>query len=216
MFLFAIRTIALITVLTLVLGGIGHVHAMTVTFSNPPINSSGGRLLDGDDNFTEDGMWVEGFWFNGGIGTPSPSQPSGHLHEATVNYEYEKQHYNGLDQLQGLYIERIDGGTFSLLSLDYSIRNTSSIVGFNSNDVNILITTSFDPTHTVASEFTGFSVGNIIGGPFQTLPISGFENVTSVFISSSASVNFDNINAVPEPGTLLLFGLGGLVLRRRK
>ena len=115
----------------------------------------------------------------------------------------------------------VNGGRFSLDSLDYQLRNNErSIAGYTPDDTKILISTTFDPTMPVLGQFTEFSIGDDITQPFQTLALSEFENITEVYIASSGDVNFDNLTltAIPEPTSLIgLFTLGtvGLLTKNK-
>ena len=106
----------------------------------------------------------------------------------------------------------------------YGNVTTGSTGGFSSSDVQVLLSTSYDPSQSIASQFTAFSVGTP-SNSYSTLSVTGFDNVTRVFIASSQTVNFDNITtaspaAVPEPSSIVLLGIGGIALigyaRRRK
>jgi hypothetical protein len=82
---------------------------------------------------------------------------------------------------------------------------------FASNDVKALLSgTDYNPTLATAGQFTALSA---TAGTFTTLAISGFDSVTRLWITSSASVSFDNIvldaaMAVPAPTALVLMGAG--------
>lgn len=69
----------------------------------------------------------------------------------------------------------------------------------NSGDMKVLITNSWATytwDYTIHADATGMKI----------VPLWG----------SGASVGYDNIGVIPEPATLVLLGLGGLFLRRRK
>lgn len=204
-------------------------QAELITFDPTPSVALGGMLNPGSQTFTQDGMFVESFWaLNiGSIGAFFTA----HFHIGTdtgSTGNVERQHFNGINELQGFFIERTDGMPFSLSSLDFRVRDTNSINGFSSSDVQVLLSTDFDPMQTVVSQFTPFSVGT--GAPsFGTVLVTGFDNVTGVFISSSASVSFDNVitgpaatagaQPVPEPSSLAMLcvaGFAGVITRMRK
>lgn len=190
-------------------------RAGIITFDPlPTVSTSGGRLVGNDANFAVDGLHVEAFWRTGTSFVP------GHFHfvaDGLGTGNVESQHFNTLSDLQGFFIENLDGSAFSLASLDYRVSGTTSISGFSSADVKVLIATDFDPAQSVANQFTAFSVG-LPSSSYATLLVTGFENVTRVYIASSASVRFDNIvtgpavsdSAVPEPSSLALLGIGAI------
>src|SRR5205823_3045940 len=64
-------------------------------------------------------------------------------------------------------------------------------------DVQVLIARSFDPRDRIRPQFTPFPVGIPLGNdtnlPWATLRVFGFELVDQLYITSSASVDFDNI-----------------------
>lgn len=199
----------------------GPASAAAIVDFDPTPSISGGGTIVGGPNFTQDGFYVEAFWATG-TGTGSGAFTTAHFHiSPDVDDNSENQHWNGGDQLQGIVVELANGAPFSLTSLDYRVSSTSSIIdGFV--DAQILISTSFDPTNSVASEFTAFAAGPV-SATYSTLDLTGlFDNVTRVWISSSASVSFDNITVItPEPSSLVLltFGTLGLVVggsRRRR
>jgi hypothetical protein len=181
----------------------------------PSTSTVGGVLNPFSENFVQGDFRIEGFW---DLGT---SIIGGHFHfgiDTGSSGFVELQHFNTPDRLQGLFIRRVDGGAFSLTSLDYRVRDTTSIEGFSSSNVAVLVSTAFDPAQTAASQFTAFFVGGI-GSTFSTLLTPGFENVTQLFIASSASVSFDNIvldapagGPAPVPGPTVGAGLPGVIL----
>ena len=218
-------TITAATALELVTGVSTEVEAAiinfdadTYAFSNP--NTCTPQLPDtGGKCFVEDGFNVEAFSAQG-IGTPAAFYSDGaHFHASN---SYEAQHYNDVDRLLGIYLTLVDGGTFSLESLDYQLReNSDAIAGYSTDDTKILISTTFDPTEPVLGQFTEVSLGNQLGLPFQTLNLTEFEDITQVYIASSGDVNFDNItaNSIPEPSSLvglLLVGSMGFCFRRKE
>jgi hypothetical protein len=194
----------------------GRADAGTITFSNTSAPTCSSSLNSSSSCFVEDGLEVEAFW-GVNIGNSLGQFTSGHSHGFSGE---EHQHFNGADQLQGFLIRAVNGSAFNLKSLDYQLASAFSIAGFSSADPKVLIGTSFNPTQSVASQFTAFSIGS--SSSPQTLAISGFDNITQAFISSSASVNFDNVvtgsaTAVPTPALLPgLIGLGVAALRKRK
>ncbi|MEL4895672.1 PEP-CTERM sorting domain-containing protein [Crocosphaera sp. Alani8] len=211
-------TITAVTALGLVIGLSAEARAAVIDLDadvyaysnentcNPLLPDTGGKC------FVEDGFNVEAFSAQG-IGTEDAFFSEGsHFH---ARGSYEAQHYSDVDRLLGIYLTLVDGGTFSLESLDYQLRdNTRAISGYSTDDTKILISTTFDPTQPVSGQFVEYSLGSDLPSMFETLDITGFENITQVYISSSGDVNFDNIttseipegadpNSVPEPGTLL-------------
>jgi hypothetical protein len=204
--------------------------SITVDFDpSPAMSFSGGELHPNSANFTQDGAYVESFWADQ-IGSPAGFFTAGHFHIGIAGPGqgfFEGQHWNGFNQLQGFFVEAADGSPFSLQSLQFRVRSTNpQIAGFSSGSTSVLLSTSFDPDFTVASQFTAFNVGGT-SSTFSTLPITGFENVTRVFIASSSSVDFDNIvlddpinGVVPEPMTLFVWSglacIGGVMAYKRR
>ncbi len=168
------------------------VAAWTGPGATPQLNPS-------SSTFVESGVAVEAFWATS-IGSPSGSFTGGHFHGAGT----ESQHFNGSDQLQGFFLESADGTPFDLVSLDYRVSSTGSINGYSPSNVQILLSPTFNPTQSVAAQFTGVGVGGSVMSSFVTLPVTGFTNLTRVFIASSASVVFDNIVTTAGPAPLPL------------
>ncbi len=203
-------TVTCLTNLTLIAGitrqadaaSVINFDAATYDYSNtntctPQLPDTGGKC------FIEDGFNVEAFSAQE-IGTTSAFfSDHAHFH---ASHSYEGQHFSAVNKLLGVYLTSVNGSHFSLESLDYQFRDASNIIdGFGMNDIKILISTKFDPTMAVKSQFMEYSIGNDTTLPFQPLEFSEFENINQVYIASSAGVNFDNItvNAVPEPLTIL-------------
>ena len=197
------------TALALVTGITTEVKAAVIGFdadiyagSNPSTCTP--QLPDmGGKCFLEDGFNVEAFSARE-IGTPTAFySEGGHFHSRN---SYEAQHYSGTDRLLGVYLTKENGGTFSLVSLDYQLRgNTRAIDGYSTEDTKVLVSTTFDPKQPVLGQFQEYSLGSNLPDMFETLTLSEFENITQVYIASSGDVNFDNITTttteIPEEDT---------------
>jgi len=221
--------IGCLTTLVMLLVSSGEAKAATITFDaeiyTSDVNTCSSPLTQAEC-FVEKGFNVAAFSTRK-IGTEEAFfSETGHFHSRN---SYEAQHFSSNSEdpedlrLLGIFITSKNGGYFNLESLDYQLRNNErTIDGYTTDDTNILISTTFDPTMPVLGQFTEYSIGNDISSPFQTLSIEGFENITQVFISSSGDVNFDNINLfpVPEPtsvlGLLALGTFGGASILKRK
>ena len=100
----------------------------------------------------------------------------------------------------GPTITKDDGGLFDLLSFDYSPA------------------VSLDPLTVTGEKFDGTVINRIINfddfTQLKTHVFEDFTDLTSVSWDRGGYDNFDNIVFIPEPSTILLFGLGGLMLRK--
>ena len=149
-----------------------------ITFSNPPSVGAGhtpslnGRLIPTSQNFTEEGMHVEGFW----APNDEPNFIEGHFHNLDNGFErshgFESTPGMGPDR-QGIYIERVDGGLFDLERLDYRL-------GGGLLATSILISPTYDPSLPITGQFTEFPV--VENPDFETLSFSQFTDVSSLFI----------------------------------
>ena len=205
-------------------GGAGQAAERTIAFTGPVLSAeSSARVHEPDPlglprktfrvpspglasvnpKFSENGFLVEAFWAVE-VGSKVGHFIQGHFHPKDLATGFEGQHYGGRRELHGLFIKAEDGKPFNLKSLRCRVtRNRElpdrnrSIDGFSLYDVQILISTSFDPGQPLWGQLVPFSVGPPVGNdldqPFSTLSISGFNEVTQVFIASSASVDFDDI-----------------------
>jgi uncharacterized delta-60 repeat protein len=158
----------------------------TVTFSQPNVVSgSGGKLVSGDAHFVENRVWVEGFTDSGtsfGVGGLTLTSST-----------YVTQSFLSKSQLRGFFIEAADGAPFTLASLKYRIGSTTSVNGFTSSAVKVLVATTYDPTLD-GLQMQAFSIGGSAQSTFSTLNFSNqFTDVTRLFIASSATVDFDDI-----------------------
>jgi hypothetical protein len=154
-------------------------------------------------SFLQHVFLVEAFWAIR-IGSPGAAFQRALFHPPDVASGFEAQHFGNPHVLHGLYIRALDGKPFSLTSLRYRVsrnrqllRKPWSIEGFSNFDVNVLVSTAFDPRLLIRRQFVSFPVGLPVGNeltlPWWTLRISGFETVQQVFIASSASVDLDDI-----------------------
>ena len=160
-------------------------------------------------SFLEGGFVVEAFWAIK-TGTPQGRFVRAHFHPPELATGFEAQHWGYRDELHGIHIRALDGRPFRLKSLRYRVtRNrelkdrSQSIEGFSNFNVNVLIGTRFDPRLSIRTQLTAFPVGPPLGNdpglPFLTLPILGIDQVTQVFIASSASVDLDDIVLMAAP-----------------
>jgi hypothetical protein len=153
----------------------------------PPSHNpdTGGILVWESQNFAEAGMHVESFWVPNWVQGGQPLDFSqGHFHHTEAGYETSHGFATGDPLLgpdrQGFYIEREDGGPFSLKSLDFELR-------INVIATDILIGTDYDPSLPAPPQMTAFPVAG--QGGFQTLPITGFDDVTQVFVMALLGTN---------------------------
>ncbi len=219
-------SITCLTTLTIFAGHTAQANAATITFdadkfSGSPPNTCTPQLSGPTSQcIVQENVNVEAFSAQE-IGSESSFfSDTAHFHASN---SYEAQHFVDENGLLGVYLTLTNGGKFNLESLDYQLRDIERgvISGFPSDDIKLLIATEFDPAQPVSSQFTQFSIGNTFPDSFQTLDLEDgdFQNISQVFISSSAGVNLDNINitSVPEPTTifsLFAFLLGSFYLKK--
>jgi hypothetical protein len=130
--------------------------------------------------------------------------------------------YNGTDFLMGysdLTFTRVSGAAFSVQSLDLKDwgGNVSSatVTGYFANGGSVVRQISLDSTPNQVKQS---------GNDFTNYALSGFTGLNSFSVkgNSGSWLAVDNITinaaAVPEPGTLAVFGLGlaGLAAMRRR
>jgi hypothetical protein len=187
----------------------------TVTFSDPGGVGTGhqldanGRLLFDSQNFPERGMHVEGMW----VPNDGTEFITGHFHSLADGLEtshgFETAPGLGGD-LQGFYIEAIDGGTFDLVSLDYELQASTPAS-------NILVSEVYDPLLPAASQFTAYPI--VPEGAYETLVFSEFWDLTTLFIAADfpigdqfgERIRWDNfVFAAPEVLAADDFGTGDL------
>ncbi|MBR9787089.1 MAG: hypothetical protein GYB40_04055 [Vibrionaceae bacterium] len=151
-----------------IMGGVTSVNAAqgVITFDNSTSSS-----------FNQDGFNVSGFWVENG------SNIGGHLH---VSNGVENHHFQGNNARQGLIITALDGSAFSLCSVDVKGLNSSA----NSHDLEI--GTTFPPL-SPGDTLPGYVNYPAPVGVFTTVPISGFNNITTLYITSQSSQQWDNV-----------------------
>jgi len=94
-------------------------------------------------------MDVELLWAFGDL-TGFQTNPGNPAHFHHLENGYETSHgWQG--DFQGLYIERLDGSPFDLLSIDYQLAETL-------NATSLLVSTTFDPTQPIVPQFTAYDV----------------------------------------------------------
>src|SRR5215831_1724503 len=154
-------------------------------------------------SFRQEGFLVETFWAQKTASREGSFKPS-HFHPADLSTGFEAQHFAGVNDLHGIFIRSLDGKLFGLKSLRYRVtrnrqipRKPLSIDDFSTFDVQVLIARSFDPRDRIRTQFRAFPVGLPVGNepnlPWMTLRVSGFELVDRLYITSTASVDFDDI-----------------------
>ena len=167
-------------------------------FEDPTIINPGGEI-HGPFDWLESGVRIAGFWATD-IGGPGAKFQQGHLHPqpgfgGPQDGIAESMHA-WTDDLQGLYITIENGATFSLVSIDYSVsypESTNSDTqrypwSFGVDDAQLLIATSFDPTVSdIEGQWTPFSAPTALYDPWFTRPITGFDDVSGVFVTQSAA-----------------------------
>jgi len=166
-------------------------------FEDPTVINPGGEI-HGPFDWLESGVRIAGFWAID-IGTPGGQFQQGHLHPqpsfgGSQDGIAENMHA-WTDDLQGLYITIENGATFSVVSIDYSMKFPESTNpseqryawSFAIDDAQLMLATSFDPTLVdIEGQWTPFSAPTAPFDPWFTRPITGFDDVSGVFITQTA------------------------------
>ena len=210
-----------------------------------------GALID-LENHGHPNTWAESngirstaFWA-GSVGTPSGYFTEyGHTHidpnySGRADGRTNRIHAATYD-LQGIFISLESGASFDLVSIDYSITERNSVYpgqvrldwAADPAHAQLLVSTSFDPTASnLESQWTQFALDEFgvppVAYPYGnwfTRPLTGFDGVTGVFISTTAGlieidtlvIDVHTTSPIPEPSTAVLLGLGlmGIAVRRR-
>ena len=174
-----------LTILTLLIGISQEADAANITFDANKFNYSNPNTCipqltgTGAKCFVQKGVNVEAFSAQN-IGDSAASfSDSAHFHSSN---SYEAQHYVDGDVLLGQYYTLVNGGRFDLASLDYQLRYITNVIdGFSTDNAQILISTKFDPTQPVSSQFTEIPIGNDTTLPFQTLDLFEWKSITQVY-----------------------------------
>ena len=161
-----------------------------ITFADPTIESGGdhigvgGRLVETDENFVENEIWVEAWWAQ--LDNPNSSKDaefiSGHFHVASSPDWHIIQHGHSPSfegEYQGFFIEALDGRPFTLISIDYRLLTTDS--GAPPFDTELLVATQLDPLLPIEDQSTAFVISSATD--FSTLQFSQFSDVTRIYIS---------------------------------
>ena len=155
--------------------------------------------------FTQDGYELQSFWLNGDDSEPQGAvlqRIGGHFHmvNATVFNGFEGHHWQGDFSRQGIRIRRANGGTFSLQSVEYRPRESFPGTPFEigTSPITSIVVDQTETYFTLASGYTTFPApaGDFT---FQTVPFSGFEDVTEVYITMRGAADWRNIVLTQGP-----------------
>jgi hypothetical protein len=119
----------------------------------------------------------------------------------------------------------------SLLNQSVAATTGDSNTTFNATGLGDYV--NFDPTNVIASDSgsiravdlgdyqtTGFATYNIVFNALQTVEATGLSGLQQAFtvsnVSGNVTVTYNYTEVIPEPGSVLLGGLGLLALLRRR
>ena len=159
-----------------ILGVLGMAMAVMLWSVAAPVRAATGTITfstAAGSSFNEAGFNVSSFWVQNG------SDQGGHLH---VFGGVENHHFQGNNARQGLIISALDNSSFNLCSIDATL--TGSF-----NNPNLEVGTAF-PSLNPGNAVPGYTQIPVPGG---TILITGFDNVTTLYITSQSSHTWDNI-----------------------
>ena len=187
-------------------GGTAYIDGGTTAVTNSELN------LGGVDYYQEGGFNIDFVGDTGHIGTYYPGGPDViHAHWAT----------GGGSSLTQIYVSKIDGTTFDL---NYFVLTSNTVTGGGAANgtEEVYIHASLDGVNSsfsmlLPSEDWGFPATSIfLGTQFDGIKAFWFEAQSPVYCFGMDSFFIDEAapepdpNAVPEPSTMALFGLGVL------
>lgn len=164
--------------------------------------------------FTQNGIYVENWAINDYL-RPTVAWEFSHDHTDRSCFDPpnfcgntglgENQHaYQRIQQ--GMYVRLPDNAPFDLVSIDYRVRNdvdathVNEIPGFDGTTAEVWLSTTLTLATAPPAPWTRIPVGTVGTEmtEFRTLDVTGFNNVTQVFISSTWNTSFDNIVVRPR------------------
>jgi len=156
--------------------GLGPLLLAVLFAGSAPARAASGNITfspGGSPSFIEAGFLVGSFWVQTG------NNFGGHLH---VSGGVENHHWQGNNARQGLFITALDGSSFNLCSIDVAP------FGFQSINRDL----------EVGTAFPSLNPGNAVPGYAQfpgagTIAITGFDNLTGVYITSQSGQQWDNV-----------------------
>jgi len=197
-----LRAMTLCGALLLLAPGTANAVLVTITFDNgdydPDIVSPGGEI-HGPFDWLELGTRAAGFWAID-IGTIGGQFQLGHTHRQPSyggpGDGYSESMHAWTDDLQGLYITIEKGHSFGVVSINYSLKEAESADpqmeryawSYAVDDAQLLLTTSYDPSLVdVEGQWTAFSAPTAQWNPWFTRAITGFDDVTGVYVTQTAA-----------------------------